>query len=565
MVAPRNTDTVDRPSPSVPASAVAGFVGSIAAIYWFPLPDSLIEYTIDATKNVSIGIRIFDNERMGTIPKLPDGYSAISVDEDRILVGTRIPHGSSHLIKQRYWWTSVRDDYAIRGVEKCFRDLEILTERFMAKFYVALVINMCDCVGASGIDQINTPFVKEQKMRLGTKVVTWSKALVGEAKIPIVISGSSGVETTSTTVFTAISRNEVKQMEEKLIKLRQGVALVSSEERQAEELGVEYDVGVSLQSFGEIVQGGEEIERDFSKKFIFLTVASTSNFAVAKPRCDDHCGNVSIPFPFGTKQGCYGHESFLITCNQNFTPPRPFLQYSNREIKNISLDGQLTLMHYVAYNCPDGKRIPLELHELKLPKFLTVNDTGNKFTGIGCGTFGTFIGWRRHSYVTQTGCMDTCRKVDGLVERNCNGTGCCHIPVPDDVWSMRLGFSGIKRGNVSGLGNCSYGFVVKEGAYTFSPHNLTNMIGVGKRMPMLIDWVIGTETCEEAKLNALSYACKDVNECEDENLNDCIHKYCVNTPGSFNCSCPKGYHGDGKKDGKGCVAPESLVYKLSSG
>ncbi|KAL6538941.1 Homologous-pairing protein 2 [Orobanche minor] len=95
--------------------------------------------------------------------------------------------------------------------------------------------------------------------------------------------------------------NEVKQMEEKLIKLRQGVTLVSQEERQAvekmytnmttqwrkrkrmfkdiwdaitenspknlkefkEELGVEYDedVGVSLQSFGDLVQNGKKRPR----------------------------------------------------------------------------------------------------------------------------------------------------------------------------------------------------------------------------------------------------------------------------------------------------------------
>ncbi|KAI3467112.1 hypothetical protein Pfo_023775 [Paulownia fortunei] len=95
--------------------------------------------------------------------------------------------------------------------------------------------------------------------------------------------------------------NEIKQMEEKLIKLRQGVTLVSPEERQAvekiytnminqwrrrkrmfkdiwdaitenspknlqefkEELGVEYDedVGVSLQSFGDLMQSGKKRAR----------------------------------------------------------------------------------------------------------------------------------------------------------------------------------------------------------------------------------------------------------------------------------------------------------------
>ncbi|KAL7132516.1 hypothetical protein ABFS83_12G079400 [Erythranthe nasuta] len=95
--------------------------------------------------------------------------------------------------------------------------------------------------------------------------------------------------------------DEVNQMEERLIKLRQGVTLVTPEERQAvekiytnminqwrrrkrmfkdvwdaitenspknpkefkEELGVEYDedVGVSLQSFGELVQTGRKRTR----------------------------------------------------------------------------------------------------------------------------------------------------------------------------------------------------------------------------------------------------------------------------------------------------------------
>ncbi|KAL2233423.1 homologous-pairing protein 2 homolog [Sesamum indicum] len=95
--------------------------------------------------------------------------------------------------------------------------------------------------------------------------------------------------------------NEVKQMEDKLIKLRQGVTLVSPEERQIvekiymdvinqwrrrkrmfkdiwdaitenspknlkdfkEELGIEYDedVGVSLQSYGELMQSGKKRAR----------------------------------------------------------------------------------------------------------------------------------------------------------------------------------------------------------------------------------------------------------------------------------------------------------------
>ncbi|GFP81286.1 wall-associated receptor kinase 3 [Phtheirospermum japonicum] len=107
-------------------------------------------------------------------------------------------------------------------------------------------------------------------------------------------------------------------------------------------------------------------------------------------------------------------------------------------------------------------------------------------------------------------------------------------------------------------------------------------------MPMVTDWAIGNDTnCEMAQMDRSSYACKganavcknrtsngygyrcfckegyqgnpyldygcqDIDECEIPNLNTC-EKKCVNTPGGFSCTCPKWYHGDGKRGGKGCI------------
>lgn len=109
-------------------------------------------YVIGAMGNgsdCSVGVRIFDKSSsewviptvFGTKPKLSKGHSAIVLDEDRILV-----------IKGN----STSDD--------CFWFLEV-----------------------------NTAFVREQRVRLETEVVAWSKGVVGEAKIPVVISGPSGV------------------------------------------------------------------------------------------------------------------------------------------------------------------------------------------------------------------------------------------------------------------------------------------------------------------------------------------------------------------------------------
>lgn len=103
----------------------------------------------DNESNSSIEVRIYDKSKgdwvipivLGTKPNSSKRYSAVLLDEDRILV-----------IKGN----STSDD--------CFWFLEV-----------------------------NTAFVREQKKRFETDVVAWSKGVIGEAEIPIVISGPSGV------------------------------------------------------------------------------------------------------------------------------------------------------------------------------------------------------------------------------------------------------------------------------------------------------------------------------------------------------------------------------------
>ncbi|GFP81280.1 wall-associated receptor kinase 5 [Phtheirospermum japonicum] len=191
-----------------------------------------------------------------------------------------------------------------------------------------------------------------------------------------------------------------------------------------------------------------------------------------------------------------------------------------------------------------------------------------------------------------------CDAVDDLTQGSCTGLGCCQTSIPKDVWRVELMLGTYENYSyVRDFNNCSYAFVVEESAFTFSPENLTSLRDVD-RLPMVIDWAIGNGTCEEAQMNATSYACKSVNstcykptngygyrcscmtgyqgnpyivdgcqdidECLDPSLSGC-EKECVNTPGGFLCHCPKGYHGDGRRDGKGCIRGESLAYKLATG
>ena len=47
-----------------------------------------------------------------------------------------------------------------------------------------------------------------------------------------------------------------------------------------------------------------------------------------------------------------------------------------------------------------------------------------------------------------------------------------------------------------------------------------------------------------------------MDECADPNKNVC-EEICINTLGSYKCSCPHGYYGDGKKNSQGCIAKTS--------
>ncbi|KAJ6391746.1 hypothetical protein OIU77_025669 [Salix suchowensis] len=125
---------------------------------------------------------------------------------------------------------------------------------------------------------------------------------------------------------------------------------------------------------------------------LLAATLSAQEFPIAKAGCQDRCGNVTIPFPFGLTDDCYYDAAFLITCNHTFSPPKAFLGASNIDFTEIKLEGKLHLEQYIAKDCynasgPTHSNSPY----LTLSNFI-ISDADNIFVSIGCDTVATLYG-----------------------------------------------------------------------------------------------------------------------------------------------------------------------------
>ncbi|KAL4319651.1 hypothetical protein GQ457_18G004840 [Hibiscus cannabinus] len=290
-----------------------------------------------------------------------------------------------------------------------------------------------------------------------------------------------------------------------------------------------------------------------------------------------------------------------MNCNStHYDPPRAFLRRSNIEVMNITVQGKLRILQFIAPDCYNRSGAPVSSNNpfLRLSKF-SISDTDNVFVAIGCDTEATIQGIQgSNGYNYTSGCISKCDSIDYVDNHTCSGIGCCQTSIAKGVryFDVSVGSYNNHRA-VWDFNPCSYAFVIEEKMFNFSSNHLRDLQNVTK-MPMVLDWFIGNETCEKVKAangmhdacqgdstcydvdNGSGYRCKcldgyegnpclpngcqDIDECKDPTLNKC-ERVCRNTKGNYTCFCPKGYHGDGRTDGTGCVASRSLVIELTVG
>ncbi|KAM0968487.1 hypothetical protein ACFX2A_017136 [Malus domestica] len=322
-----------------------------------------------------------------------------------------------------------------------------------------------------------------------------------------------------------------------------------------------------------------------------------------KQGCRDKCGNVSIPYPFGTTPDCYYNEEFLITCNNtHYDPPKAFLGLtdSNIVVTNISVDGKLHILQYIAKDCynKSGASLESNIPSLQLSELFFISDTDNMFVVVGCDTYAEIVVYQGKDYGYTGGCITKCDSINFVANYSCSGIGCCQTSIAKDTNYYEVSLKSFKNlTDVWSFNPCSYAFIVEESKFNFSSNMLTDLKNV-EVLPVVLDWLIGTETCSKVVGNkqGMNYACHgdktcidvkngrgyrckcqdgyrgnpylegchDINECEDANLNNCEQK-CTNTEGGYACSCRKGYHSKGEVDGEGCTPNPTLLIQIIVG
>ncbi|KAK2998765.1 hypothetical protein RJ639_024558 [Escallonia herrerae] len=145
---------------------------------------------------------------------------------------------------------------------------------------------------------------------------------------------------------------------------------------------------------------------------LLLIKATAQALFLANPGCEETCGNVTIPYPFGIGASCSNKASFIVTCNNSFAGAQ-----------NFSLQGTIRVFSPIlTSNCSDRRHSTIEMNSSRTPfSFL---DTKNRFTAIGCNNLTLISGEDIETRRCTSYCNSSWRP------STCYGINCCQARIP---------------------------------------------------------------------------------------------------------------------------------------
>ncbi|PWA44632.1 wall-associated receptor kinase [Artemisia annua] len=198
---------------------------------------------------------------------------------------------------------------------------------------------------------------------------------------------------------------------------------------------------------------------DYSFLAPIIIASSIAVLGFAKPGCNDTCGKVSIPYPFGIGANCSVNKWYTIDCNSS----TPYLSALNHlEVVGVDLESQIISVNMQKLSaCSQATKSV----NLASSPFL-YSKSHNKFVVEGCGN-GVILG--DHGIVL-SGCSITCSNhttTSTAVTINTNNTrfgiNCCETTIPHYLNSYSVNLTGLER--LNGDRACGSAFLVDKNLY----------------------------------------------------------------------------------------------------
>ncbi|KAK1377735.1 Wall-associated receptor kinase [Heracleum sosnowskyi] len=324
--------------------------------------------------------------------------------------------------------------------------------------------------------------------------------------------------------------------------------------------------------------------------FVFIkgTFAQNTSWSrVAKPECEERCGSLVVPYPFGIGPNCSAYETMEIYCDYSSNPPKAFsskLNYdgNNLEVLNISLKAGTIRINYpiTSTDCTNRSAAAINVY---LDRPFTYSNTENRFTFMGCNYIALLSSTTAYASNSSQfeigGCVSSCGPSLKKKDNSCFGINCCQTKFPPSSTSVEPAILSVVNTSLSG--NCSegpiYSFIVDQN--WFGKLDDIYSVQTMETVPAVLNWrtygrhcqsFLGNETFSNRSLTLcgintlctnqglcsciegyegnpyLLDGCQDIDECTifepgtSLKRNRCAH-LCINTPGSYTCSCRDGW------------------------